>query len=149
MMQRPLSEYRVLGPITEKLNFNQSNDSDIEYTIAYTGPAIPSKIDAPDDMVEQLVSEVERTLNIDLDLNPNQYEVFTESIILEELPKEGNMLVVKLKNVNMSENEAIELSKELQEDIENSVFDDLNRAVFEKDLFTSPESVMIDLETNL
>lgn len=149
MMRRPLSEYRVLGPITEKLNFNQSNDSDIEYTIAYTGPAIPSKIDAPDDMVEQLVSEVERTLNIDLDLNPNQYEVFTESIILEELPKEGNMLVVKLKNVNMSENEAIELSKELQEDIENSVFDDLNRAVFEKDLFTSPESVMIDLETNL
>lgn len=144
-MKRPLSEVRPIGPFTEKLNFSSNNDEDVDYTMLYAAPGIPSHVDAPEEMIMSFTSLVERTLRMELGLSNSQYNVFTESIVAEKLRQDGNMLVVKLMGVDLTESEAIEATEVVGEDIEDKTgVRNPDSAVFTNDFFLDSNVEQLD-----
>jgi len=134
-MKRPLADKRPIGPFTEMLSFSQG-PTDVEYTMLYASPAVPSHVDASDAIINSFTSQVERALRVELDLNDSQYDVFTESIVAEDLRRDGNMLVVKLMNVGMSDSEAMEAAQDLKDEIKTvGGVDELDGVVYRNDFF--------------
>lgn len=143
-MKRPLKDVRPIGPFTESLNFSHTLTGDVDYTMLYAAPGVPSHVDASDEIITSFISLVERSLRMELDLPESQYEVSTESIVAEDLRQDGNMLVVKLMDVAMNDSEATQAGSELRDALEDAaVMRDVDGAVYKFDFFKDANSEKI------
>jgi len=146
-MRRPFKDIRLIGPFAQLRNFNQGSGSDmqVEYTLLYSSPQIPSRFDAPDEVVESTINTVERQLRTQFDLSASQYAVFTESIVPEDMRQDGNLLVVKLKGVSMSSTEAARLQDELIMTRGSMIgIDQVESQLYEKDFFLDSDSTKVE-----
>jgi len=143
-MERPLKDVRPIGPFTESLDFSRVITGDVDYTMLYAAPGVPSHVDASDEIITSFISLVEQSLRIELDLSESQYNVSTESIVAEDLRQDGNMLVVKLIDVGMNDTDAIQAGSDLREALEDAaVMKNVDGAVYKHDFFKDANSEKI------
>lgn len=136
-MKRPFADKRPIGPFMELLSFNQGESGmDVEYTLLFSSPSIPSSYNASKETIDATVSMVENELRRQFDLSESQYTVFTESIVPEEMRQDGNLLVVKLKGVNMTDGKAATLQDDLARGLRGKVIHgEVDSMLYKNDFF--------------
>lgn len=149
-MNRPLADIRPVGPV---LLFNQRrsdavpHDARVDYTILFSSPGIPSTEGAPASVVKSFVARAGTITRNVFDIEKSQHQIFTEYIVAMGMRDDGAMLVIKLFDVSINDEEVVEGAREVLDKMDGTFILDKDKTdmkVYRGDFFNVGELIESD-----